>query len=81
MVRLQHRRDMSRIPTFRIFTAVDYATVSRLDMAFRRIPRLGIRMKGVGRMDELMDMVCFIGLMEIDMKVGGRVGFNMDMPS
>jgi hypothetical protein len=81
MVKQLHRKDMSHIPIFRIFTVGACAMVSRLDMGFKRIPHLGIRMKGGGRMDGLMDMVCFIGLMEIDMKVDGRVGFNMDMPS
>lgn len=34
-------------------------------------------MKVDGRMDEHMAMASFIGLMVIDMKAGGSVGFSM----
>jgi len=50
-------------------------------MGFRRIVRLGIHMKGVGKMEEHMDMESFIGRMEIGMKVVGSVVFRMDLLS
>ena len=52
-----------------------------LDMEFKRIPRLGIRMKAVGKTVELTGMEYFIGRMGIVMKGVGRADFNMVMES
>ena len=61
--------------------AADYGTDFLPVTEFRRTASRGIRMKVVGKTDELMGMVYFIGRMAIGMKVVGREVFNMVMPS
>ena len=50
-------------------------------MVSKRTAQPETHTREAGKMEELMDMECSIGLMEIVMRVGGKEDSSMVMPS